>query len=138
MAKHKKVYGYTTALWEEKTTCPSLFREVSDWKEAHEIVPTNLWKASISPSWLPRPLRGLLASWSLRDRHGDRWNLCHYWSNFEIADLDFFRSPKYQELSKHLEETGKYYFERVGHVHPAFRVLITYETTSGETPLYIP
>jgi mannosyltransferase len=50
---------------------------------------------------------------SHRDRHGDRWNFCHYWSNFEIADLDFFRGEKYQSLYQKLEKDGGFYYERV-------------------------
>ncbi|KAI0123416.1 glycolipid 2-alpha-mannosyltransferase [Xylariales sp. AK1849] len=114
MARHKKVYGFTIALWEEKATCPSLFRQVSDWKEVHDIKTTNLWKASISPSRLPWPLRSLVSWMPHRDRHGDSWNLCHYWSNFEIADLDFFRDAPYQNLYEHLEKTAGFYFERWG------------------------
>lgn len=113
MARHKKVYGFTISLWEEKRTCPSLFREVSDWKEAQGIPSNTLWKAGIDASWAPWPFRSLLSWFSHRDRNGDGWNLCHYWSNFEIADLDFFRGPKYQDLYKHLEHTGGFYFERV-------------------------
>ncbi|ETS76175.1 hypothetical protein PFICI_11562 [Pestalotiopsis fici W106-1] len=114
MAKHKKVYGYTMALWEEKDTCPTLFREVSDWKEQNNIASSDLWKASISPSNLPWMLRGFSSWFSHRDRHGDGWNRCHYWSNFEIADLDFFRGSSYKDLYAHLEKTGKFYFERWG------------------------
>ncbi|KAH8199990.1 hypothetical protein TruAng_005871 [Truncatella angustata] len=113
MAKHKKVYGYTIALEEEPATCPSLFREVSDWKAAHNIPTSDLWKASISPSKLPWLLRGFASWFSHRDRFGDQWNFCHYWSNFEIGDLDFFRGPSYQSLYEHLEKTGNFYFERV-------------------------
>lgn len=113
MARHKKVYGYTIALPEEGSTCPSLFRQVSDWKEFHNIQDTDLWKASISPSRLPWPLRSFTKHFPHRDRHGDSWNLCHYWSNFEIADLDWFRAAPYQNLYAHLEKTGGFYFERV-------------------------
>ncbi|KAI1809255.1 glycolipid 2-alpha-mannosyltransferase [Poronia punctata] len=114
MARHNKVYGFTLALWEEKRTCPSLFRKVSDWKEAHTIPSTSLWKAGLNPSWLPWPLRPYLGWFSHRDRHGDSWNLCHYWSNFEIADLDFFRGEKYQSLFQELERDGGFYYERWG------------------------
>jgi mannosyltransferase len=54
-----------------------------------------------------------------RDRKGDKWNLCHYWSNFEIADLDFFRGESYQELFQYLDRKGGFYHERVGSHNPA-------------------
>ncbi|KAI1437436.1 glycosyltransferase family 15 protein [Xylaria sp. CBS 124048] len=114
MALRNKVYGFTLALWEEKRTCPSLFRKVSDWKESHNIPSTSLWKAGIDPSWIPWPLRSHMSFLSHRDRHGDAWNLCHYWSNFEIADLDFFRGERYQSLYQELERAGGFYYERWG------------------------
>lgn len=48
-----------------------------------------------------------------RDASGDAWNLCHYWNNFEIADLDFFRSKEYREFFDYLDRTGGFYRERV-------------------------
>jgi mannosyltransferase len=113
MARHNKIYGFTIALHEEKRTCPSLFRKVSDWKESENIPSTSLWKAGVSPSWIPWPFRSHMSWFSHRDRHGDGWNTCHYWSNFEIADLDFFRGEKYQALFQKLEKDGGFYYERV-------------------------
>lgn len=36
------------------------------------------------------------------------------WSNFEIADLDFFRSNHYRTFFEFLDETGNFYYERWG------------------------
>ena len=36
------------------------------------------------------------------------------WSNFEIADLDFFRSPHYLAFFDYLDKTGNFYYERWG------------------------
>lgn len=114
MEKRGKVYGHTIVVPEGPRTCPSLFRRISDWKEARGIEDTELWKTMVSPSWAPWPVRGLLAwlGWH-RDRRGDAWSLCHYWSNFEIASLDFFRGKAYQELFEYLDSTGGFYYERV-------------------------
>ncbi|KAH6621526.1 glycosyltransferase family 15 protein [Chaetomium sp. MPI-SDFR-AT-0129] len=120
MARNNKVYGYTIALWEEPNTCPSLFREVDNFRAAHDIPKTPSWNAMLdtpAPWYLQlypvRRLLGLLGaahtSWT-----GDRWNLCHYWSNFEIASLDFFRSDSYQALFDHLDRSGGFYHERWG------------------------
>lgn len=49
----------------------------------------------------------------LRDSHGDVWNLCHYWGNFEIADMDFFRRPAYRAYFDTLDLAGGFYYERV-------------------------
>lgn len=113
MARHKKVYGFTIALWEVGKSCPSLFRHMADWKEMMRIPSNGLWKAMVSPSWVPFPLRKFMSWLPYRDAHGDEWNLCHYWSNFEIADMDFFRTRAYQELFDYLDKKGGFYFERV-------------------------
>lgn len=115
MAKSNKAYGFVTALWEVGTTCPSLFRDMADWMEAKDIRPTSLWKAMVEASWAPSPFRKLMSFLSHRDRHGDAWSLCHYWSNFEIADMDFFRGQQYQELFEYLDRKGGFYYERVYH-----------------------
>lgn len=51
--------------------------------------------------------------------HEDRtdkedYNLCHFWSNFEIARVDLFTSPEYQQFYQHLESAGGFYKERWG------------------------
>lgn len=137
MAKYNKVYGFVISLWEVGTTCPSLFRIMADWMESHAIRPSSLWKAMIEASWAPSPIRMMMQFLSHRDRHGDAWSLCHYWSNFEIADMDFFRGQQYQEMFEYLDAKGGFYFERVS------LFILPYQTThivtlsSGETPQFI-
>lgn len=119
MERRNKVYGFTIALWELGNSCPSLFREVADWMDFRGVRPTALWKAAVSASWAPWPLRRLLMSWfAHRDARGDTWSLCHYWSNFEIADMDFFRSAEYQAFFDYLDRKGGFYFERVSFSPP--------------------
>jgi alpha 1,2-mannosyltransferase len=36
------------------------------------------------------------------------------WSNFEIADLDFWRSPAYMAYFEYLDSKGGFYYERWG------------------------
>ncbi|KAL9069965.1 MAG: hypothetical protein Q9157_005981 [Trypethelium eluteriae] len=45
---------------------------------------------------------------------GDAWSLCHFWSNFEVADLDFFRSAAYRSYFAALDATAGFYYERWG------------------------
>ncbi|CAH6722760.1 probable mannosyltransferase Ktr4p [[Candida] jaroonii] len=42
------------------------------------------------------------------------YSTCHFWSNFEIADMDFFRGEAYTEWFNHLDSTGNFYYERWG------------------------
>ncbi|OQO04307.1 hypothetical protein B0A48_10918 [Cryoendolithus antarcticus] len=113
-----KIYGYTMALWEVGSTCPSLFRTTADFKDQHVVPTTSLWTALLDASWAPAPLRWYLMSvpsfFHSRTRSGDAWNQCHFWSNFEIADMDFFRSEQYRAYFAALDKAGGFFTERWG------------------------
>lgn len=44
----------------------------------------------------------------------EEYNLCHFWSNFEIARTDLFLSDEYQAYYEYLEKDGGFYKERWG------------------------
>lgn len=44
----------------------------------------------------------------------EEYNLCHFWTNFEIAKTEIFLLDTYQNYFKHLEEAGGFYKERWG------------------------
>lgn len=113
MERRGKRYGYAIALWEEGRTAPSLYRKVADWKAERRIATTSLWAALVDPSTAPWPLRKMLSFSRNRDAEGDLWNMCHFWSNFEIADMEFFRSKEYREFFDFLDADGGFYYERV-------------------------
>lgn len=46
--------------------------------------------------------------------NGETYNMCHFWSNFEIARLDFFRSKEYADYFEALDHTGGFWTERWG------------------------
>ncbi|CDO57717.1 similar to Saccharomyces cerevisiae YOR099W KTR1 Alpha-1,2-mannosyltransferase involved in O-and N-linked protein glycosylation [Geotrichum candidum] len=50
----------------------------------------------------------------ITDDDSKTYNSCHYWSNFEIGDLSFFRSKPYQEFFEYLDATGNFFYERWG------------------------
>jgi alpha 1,2-mannosyltransferase len=99
-------------------TIPSLWHHVREFTGTHPayLAPGNSLK------WISRS-RGatynlchcwplLLSAWAcaLNAR-------CAVWSNFEIADLDFFRSKVYMEFFEHLDKAGGFYYEvRFSHV----------------------
>ncbi|KAF2236401.1 glycosyltransferase family 15 protein [Viridothelium virens] len=118
MRLNHKTYGYSIALWEIGSTVPSLFRTVTTYKSSHAIPTTPLWTSMLSPSWAPLPLRWALMSdarlFHSRTPTGDAWSLCHFWSNFEVADLDFFRSAAYRSYFAALDATAGFYYERWG------------------------
>ena len=114
MRRNKKRYAYTIALWERGKTVPSLFRKLSDYKTTRAIQTSPLWTALHDPSFAPWPLRPALAWLRNRNAEGDLWNMCHFWSNFEIGDLDFFRGEAYTTLFDFLDREGGFYYERWG------------------------
>ncbi|KAH0284525.1 glycosyltransferase family 15 protein, partial [Aureobasidium sp. EXF-3399] len=114
MSRENKRYAYTIALQEVGATVRSLYRVVSDYKDSMHIAPSSYWNALINRSWAPLPIRWLLRLAPYRDINGDEWNLCHFWNNFEIADLDLFRKEDYRHMMEHLDKQGGFYTERWG------------------------
>jgi len=45
---------------------------------------------------------------------GDDYNLCHFWSNFEIGSFSFLRSKEYQAYFDHLDKANGFFMERWG------------------------
>lgn len=45
---------------------------------------------------------------------GIGYNMCHYWTNFEIIDLSFVRSKAYTTYFETLDKDGGFFYERWG------------------------
>lgn len=97
MEDEGKVYGFTMALREYERTIPTL------WKTVREFIARN-----------PESIHPDNALGFLSDNWGASYNLCHFWSNFEIADMDFWRSETYSRFFEHLDHAGGFYYERWG------------------------
>ena len=52
-----------------------------------------------------------LLGWISNDG-GESYNLCHFWSNFEIGALKWLRSKEYIDYFNHLDKTGGFFYER--------------------------
>uniref|UniRef100_A0A0K3CLW7 BY PROTMAP: gi/472582198/gb/EMS19894.1/ alpha-1,2-mannosyltransferase (Ktr4), glycosyltransferase family 15 protein [Rhodosporidium toruloides NP11] gi/647399699/emb/CDR44625.1/ RHTO0S09e07096g1_1... n=1 Tax=Rhodotorula toruloides TaxID=5286 RepID=A0A0K3CLW7_RHOTO len=95
LALHNKVYGFAITVIDQINTIPSLIPTVLDYLEAKGIKPRD-----------PH-------SWEfLMRKNGDDYAACHFWTNFEIGDLRFFRSREYQDLFRALDQAGGFYTER--------------------------
>jgi len=97
MQDNKKVYGFTISLYEYIETIPTL------WDATKEFIKAN-------PQYLPKD-NGM---GFLSDDGGETYNKCHFWSNFEIGDLRFWRGEAYTKFFEHLDEKGGFYYERWG------------------------
>ncbi|KAI8374303.1 glycolipid 2-alpha-mannosyltransferase-domain-containing protein [Radiomyces spectabilis] len=101
MQMHDLKYGFTIALEELEATVPTLWDETLRFFKAH---PQYLY-----PRTRPDSLLNFVS-----DDNGRTYNLCHFWSNFEIASLKFLRSPGYQAYFRHLDDAGGFFYERWG------------------------
>ncbi|KAH8113500.1 glycosyl transferase [Phellopilus nigrolimitatus] len=97
MIQNNKRYSFTITLSEFMETIPTL------WDHAKSFMSKN-----------PEYIAKNNALPFITDDGGKTFNGCHIWSNFEIADLDFFRSDAYQAFFKSLDATGNFYYERWG------------------------
>lgn len=48
------------------------------------------------------------------NHNANGYSTCHFWSNFEIADMNFWRSKKYKDYFDHLDRAGGFFYERWG------------------------
>ncbi|KAJ7500510.1 glycosyltransferase family 15 protein [Mycena galericulata] len=97
MEEQKKVYAFTIALYEWSATIPTLWDTVKDFmkKFPEYVAPDN-------------------AMGFMSENGGNDFNMCHFWSNFEIADMDFWRGEIYTKFFDFLDKTGGFYYERWG------------------------
>lgn len=105
MADHNKTYGFTINIFDDPSSVASLWPETQSFLKSHP----DYLAADNSLMWL--------TDRTLRPDHTDAANgysTCHFWSNFEIGDLDFWRSTKYQQYFEHLDQSGGFFYERWG------------------------
>lgn len=97
MQESQKVYSFTISLFEWEPTIPTLWETVKEFIAEH-----------------PQYVAENNSMEFLSEDGGKTYNLCHFWSNFEIADMDFWRGEAYQAFFDYLERKGGFYYERWG------------------------
>jgi mannosyltransferase len=105
LADNNKTYGFTINIFDNPQSIATLWPETMSFLNAHP----DYLAADNSMSWL--------TDRTLRPDHTEAANgysTCHFWSNFEIADMTFWRSPQYQEYFEHLDRAGGFFYERWG------------------------
>ena len=132
MASTNKTYGFTIAVKELKETVPNIFRYASAYKRNNNLTSQGLWEMFIEPPpeevtppledekrKLPEeilstePGRGNLPDIDPEAMNGEVYNMCHFWSNFEIARLSWFRSKEYEDFFQTMDRSGGFWMERV-------------------------
>lgn len=105
MEDNNKTYGFTVNLFDAPQSIPTLWPETEKFLASHpEYVHENNAK-----EWLTDDKR--------RPEHNKKANgysTCHFWSNFEVADMNFWRSKKYEDYFNHLDRAGGFFYERWG------------------------
>ncbi|KAK9321214.1 nucleotide-diphospho-sugar transferase [Lipomyces orientalis] len=101
MRENNKTYGFTINLLEFASTIESLWPTVQNFSSEHpEYIHQNN-----SLDFVVDDHKSITEG---------SYNNCHYWSNFEIASLKFFRSQPYRDFFDALDQTGGFYYERWG------------------------
>lgn len=105
MSLNDKIYGFVLNLYDSAKSVASL------WNHTMEFVRAN-------PKYLNR--NGAF-EWLKEDMQNPEnydiaggYSTCHFWTNFEIIDMDFLRSPAYDDYVNYLEKTDNFYYERWG------------------------
>lgn len=93
MMINDKKYGFVISLFEYSETIPTLWNHVSQYINDNMIISELLPLLTNEYNW---------------------YNLCHFWSNFEIANLDIFNNDDYENFFQYLDNIGGFYYERWG------------------------
>ncbi|CDK29985.1 unnamed protein product [Kuraishia capsulata CBS 1993] len=105
MESEKKTYGFVISLYDIERSVESL------WPTTLDFVAKNpgFVHPNASFSWLTENLQN-----PQKTSMANGYSTCHFWSNFEIGDLDFFRGEAYQRYIDALNDAGGFYYERWG------------------------
>ncbi|KAH0566100.1 hypothetical protein GP486_000491 [Trichoglossum hirsutum] len=136
MAEANKTYGFTIAVKELRETVPNIFRYASAYKRLNNLTSKGLWEMFVEPppekptslptddpkykAPLPEeilkmdPGRNALPEVDPEAMESENYNMCHFWSNFEIARLDWFRSKAYEDFFEMMDRSGGFWMERWG------------------------
>ena len=105
MHDHNKTYGFTINLYDAPHSIPTLWPETEKFMAAHpEYEHANNAREWVTDS-KRRPDHNIKAN---------GYSTCHFWSNFEIADMEFWRSKPYEDYFEHLDRAGGFFYERWG------------------------
>ncbi|KAM3446489.1 hypothetical protein MY3296_009613 [Beauveria thailandica] len=97
MKENGKKYSFTISLLEYVDTIPTL------WDSARKFMENY-----------PEHVAADNSMEFLSDDDGQTYNMCHFWSNFEIGSLEWMRSDAYVDFFNSLDQDGGFFYERWG------------------------
>jgi mannosyltransferase len=105
MEDNGKTYGFVINIYDSPESIETLWPQTEEFIAEHPeyIHPNN------AMPWLThnkdQPSRTMKAN---------GYSTCHFWSNFEIGDMNFWRSKPYEDYFEHLDRAGGFFYERWG------------------------
>lgn len=97
MAENNKKYSFVLSLYEYVETIPTLWDSVKNFMKNH---PEHIAEGN--------------SMGFLSDDGGENYNHCHFWSNFEVGNLEWLRSKAYVDFFESLDMDGGFFYERWG------------------------
>lgn len=97
MRQNNKKYAFTLAPLELHTTVERLWETVKEFAHRYPHLVANGNNMAF-----------------LSEDGGETYNMCHFWSNFEIGDMDFYRLKLYSALFEYIDKAGGFYYSRWG------------------------
>jgi alpha 1,2-mannosyltransferase len=97
MRENRKKYGFIITVHEEMNTVETLWPTTKNFMKKY---PNYIAKDNFIHF--------------VEDMENNQFNGCHFWSNFEIVDLSFYRSREYLAYFDFLDKAGGFYYERWG------------------------
>lgn len=135
MVEEDKTYGFVLAMTEDKRTVDNLWETSRRYFENR-----NEWNVSVPDGKAyelsdfessPLSLKSI-GSLPFIEQNTDtnslvrgEFNYCHYWSNFEIGNLNFFRGAEYEGYFDTLDKSGGFFYERWGDA-PVHSIAVSY------------
>lgn len=109
LRSRNKTYGFVIAIHEYENTIPTLWPTVEAFmkENPHLLHPNN------SLDFITSKELDVNQGYPVINSSND-YNLCHFWLNFEIGNLDFFRGEAYSAYFDYLDRSGGFYYERWG------------------------
>ncbi|KAK6460036.1 mannosyltransferase [Scheffersomyces coipomensis] len=98
-SNHKK-YGFTLTMFEYENTIPSLWSDFQQFITMYDD-DENQYNSN--------ELMKLI-----QNQSSNTYNLCHFWTNFEIGDFSLFTSDAYEKLFTFFDYKGGFFYERWG------------------------
>ena len=105
MEDNNKTYGFVINLYDSPESIETLWPQTLEFLAEH-------------PEYRhPNSAMGWLTDSKVRPELNEKahgYSTCHFWSNFEVADMNFWRSQAYEDYFDHLDRAGGFFYERWG------------------------